>query len=104
MSIRMQVTQYGYPADEYADSLTEAGIGYADNTLTPLSCALTDSARLLLGLPEKRPAKIKCVFPNGLTIVRQYDDIAPEGNPRVDLYMPLGYDPTIPDCGLVSVV
>ncbi len=100
--MKLKVTQYGYPNDECGDTLTEQGWGFRDNKLNEKSCALTVSAQRLLGVKAFQPIKID--FGNGLVLIRNFDDRAPQGEPRVDLYMPKGMNKSLPDYAMVSVL
>ena len=91
-----QVTQYGYHGDPDGDSLTEGGWGAWNNKLTEDGCALTASLAAKLAI---EPLKwVHITFNNGCApLMRQYQDKAPEGNDRCDLYMPSGFNTFIPD-------
>lgn len=101
--MKIRITQYGYPSDPYWDTNTKfKKLGAWDNTLTEDACALTDEARRVLGAVPLDWCMI--TFPDGRTMKRQFQDRAPESEARLDLYMPNGYDPSIPDYAEVELV
>lgn len=101
----IRITQYGYAGDPYGDTLTTEGWGGWGNRLDGASCALTDSEQKALGLTKaNHGAKLKITFPNGLVLYRFWADRAPEGNERVDLNEPNGFESRIPEFANVEVV
>jgi len=100
---RMKVTQYGYANDPTPDSNTQKGLGIQNRKLEPgVSAALTKSAAKELGV--KPGDWIKIQYANGGTQIRRYDDRAPQGEKRIDLYQPGGFDRSLPDYGTISVI
>lgn len=99
--MKMKITQYGYANDPYMDSETKKGNGAYHKLEKGISCALTDSAKSALGATKRCWVRIS--FPSGGSIVRRYDDRAPEADARCDLYMPEGFDYGIADYADVSV-
>ena len=103
--MKVRITQYGYPSDPYGDTLTEQGWGAWGNRINGASCALTDSEVVALGLTKAdHGAKLKLTFSNGLVLYRFWADRAPEGNQRVDLDEPTGFDGAIPEWATVERV
>lgn len=101
----IRITQYGYPHDPYADTLTEGGWGAWNNRLNEASCALTDNEVAALGLTKAdKNAKLKITFSNGVVIYRFWADRAPEANQRLDLFEPIKFDGVLPDHAFVEVV
>ena len=100
----VKVTQYGYPGDPDADTNTLSLLGFANNRLDVNSCALTLSSCDGLGIGHKDHVWIRIHFADGSYIYRRHDDTAPESDPRVDLFMPGGYQPTMPDMGYAEIV
>jgi len=100
---RLLVTQYGWKEDPYGDTLTREGWGAWGNKLTIDACALTDSAVELI---RAKPMDwIKVDFKDGTApLARQYQDRAPEKEPRCDLYMPEGFNKRFPDYAEVTLV
>ena len=101
MTMRMKVTQYGYPGDPYTDSETAKGNGAYHKLEAGVSCALTDSAKHALGATKQ--CWIKIAFAGGTSQVRRYDDRAPEADNRVDLYNPQGFETALGDYAEISV-
>jgi hypothetical protein len=99
--MRMKLTQYGYRNDPYMDSETAKGHGAYHALESGISCALTDSAKSALGATKR--CWIRISFPAGGSMVRRYDDRAPETDHRVDLYMPAGFETALPDYAEISL-
>jgi hypothetical protein len=84
---QIRLTHYGYPGDLTPDSNSSRGIGAFGYDSTPgslipgYSVALTASAATLLGVQPGQTFSYQ-----GRTF--RYDDIAPEGDPRMDIYDP----------------
>lgn len=126
VSVYMKTTRYGLSPraggwDIPGDSGTDNWIGCFGNKLNTASCALTVSAESALSatLPEgdsrlgdgsgklKPHTLLKVTFlapMDKMVIYRTFDDRAPESDDRLDNFLPIHDDPTIPDRGLVSVV
>jgi hypothetical protein len=100
-AVKMKLTQYGYPGDPYMDSYTAKGQGAYHDLEKGISCALTDSAKSALGATKRCWLRIS--FPSGGSIVRRYDDRAPQSDHRCDLYMLTGFDASYPDYATVEV-
>ena len=130
-AVTMKVTRYGLSVkagywDPYGDSSTDQFQGNHGNTLNTASCALTQSAEVLLaqsllsasdarlmrdGNGQVIPGRLK---PGTLLKItwsdphrvqyRAFDDRAPEAEPRCDLFYPWDDDRSIPDVAQVSVV
>lgn len=100
-AVKMKLTQYGYASDPYMDSETKKGHGAYHNLEKGISCALTDSAKTAIGATKRCWVRIS--FPSGGSIVRRYDDRAPEHDDRCDLYQPAGFDHGLPDHATVEV-
>ncbi len=99
--MKMKITQYGYASDPYMDSYTKRGLGAYHKLVPHISCALTDSAKHALG--AHHGSWIKIHFQSGGSFVRRYDDRAPEGDHRVDLYNPAGFNRALGDYAEVSL-
>ena len=99
--MRMKVTQYGYADDPYMDSETKKGNGAYHKLEKGVSCALTGSAKA--ALKAQRLSWIKITFADGRSQVRRVDDHAPQGEKRVDLYNPDGFDKTLADFADVTL-
>lgn len=105
--VKMKLTQYGYANDPYTDSNTRAGRG-AYRNLDKDSMAITDSGLAILGLTRKQ-VRSDDVWVNintgrgGGTLSRRIDDRAPQSDYRADLYMPRGFDRSLPDYADVTV-
>jgi hypothetical protein len=97
----MKITQYGYADDPYMDSDTRKGDGAYHKLEEDISCAITDSARAALGAHKHAWVEIK--FAGGGTLFRRIDDRAPEGDKRVDLYMPKGFQHGLADYADVTL-
>ena len=100
-AVKMKLTQYGYANDPYMDSYTKKGLGAYHDLEKGISCALTDSAKTALGATKRCWVRIS--FPSGGSIVRRYDDRAPEADDRCDLYQKDGFDHGLPDYAIVEV-
>lgn len=100
-AVKMKLTQYGYANDPYMDSYTAKGLGAYHNLEKGVSCALTDSAKSAIGATKR--CWVRITFASGGSIVRRYDDRAPESDNRCDLYMPGGFDHGLPDYATVEV-
>jgi hypothetical protein len=105
--VKMKLTQYGYANDPYTDSYTRAGKG-AYRDLDRDSIALTDSGLAILGLTKAQVRKNDVWLDintgkGGGTITRRVDDRAPQKDYRADLYMPRGFDHSLPDYADVTV-
>lgn len=98
----MKITQYGWATDPDGDTLTREGFGCWGNKLDAHGCALTKSAEAAVGATKL--CWLQVTFPGGKTLIRQWQDRAPEADPRLDLYQPQGFDKTLPDFGTVKVV
>ena|ERR1700760_991531 len=98
--MRIRVTQYGFPKDPDGNTLTSQDWGNVGNKLTINGCALTDQAKNLLGVKEMD--WIFLYFENGIAMCRQFQDRAPEDEPRIYLYVPHGWDAYLPDFAEVS--
>ena len=99
--MKMKITQYGYSNDPYMDSETRKGNGKYHHLERGVSCALTDSAKAALGAHGRCWVKIH--FPAGGTQVRRFDDRAPEGDARCDLYNVDGYESALGDYAEVTL-
>jgi hypothetical protein len=100
-AVKMKLTQYGYAGDPYKDSQTEAGHGAYHDLEKGVSCALTDSAKTAIGATKRCWVRIS--FASGGSIVRRYDDRAPESDHRCDLYQKGGFDHGLPDYATIEV-
>jgi len=104
--VKMKMTQYGYPGDPYSDSETRKGHG-AYRDLAPESMAITDSGLHALGLTRSyvrhNPTWVNLKLRGGGVLERRIDDRAPERDKRADLYMPKGFDHSLPDYADVSL-
>ena len=104
--VKMKLTQYGYPNDPYTDSNTRAGRG-AYRNLDRDSMAITDSGLAILGLTRQQVRRddvwVNIKTKGGGTLSRRIDDRAPQSDYRADLYMPRGFDRSLPDYADVSV-
>ncbi len=104
--VNMKLTQYGYPNDPYTDSNTRAGRG-AYRNLDKDSMAITDSGLAALGLSRQLVRReetwVNIKTKGGGSLQRRIDDRAPQGEYRADLYMPRGFDRSLPDYADVSV-
>lgn len=104
--VKMKLTQYGYPNDPYSDSNTRKGLG-AYRRLDNDSMAITDSGLAALGLTRmmvrQNPTWVDIKTKGGGTLSRRIDDRAPQGEYRADLYMPRGFDRSLPDYADVNV-
>jgi hypothetical protein len=105
--INMKLTQYGYPNDPYGDSETRKGHG-AYHSLDSNSMAITDPGLRALGLTR---GAVRSTHPwaqiklrGGGTLTRRIDDRAPEADKRADLYMPHGFNHSLPDHADVSLL
>lgn len=98
--VSMQLTQYGYPNDPYGDSDTRRGLGAYHHLERGRSIALTDSGLASLGLTHAQVRSgthwVDIHLEGGGTLHRAIDDRAPEGNRRVDMYQPGGFDKRLP--------
>jgi hypothetical protein len=98
--VNMKLTQYGYPNDPYTDSNTRAGRG-AYRHLDKDSMAITDSGLAILGLSRQHVRTyetwVDIKTKGGGSLARRIDDRAPQGEYRADLYMPRGFDRSLPD-------
>jgi hypothetical protein len=99
--VNMKLTQYGYPNDPYGDSDTRKGLGAYSNLAANRSVALTDAGLAALGLSK---ADVRSQHPSvdihlqgGGVLTRRIDDRAPEKDLRTDLYMPGGFNKSLPD-------
>lgn len=102
MSDPIKITQYGYSNDPDGDTLTREGWGCWGNKLDANGCALTKSAEDAIG--ALKLCWLEITFTNGVVMQRQWQDRAPESDPRLDLYQPQGFDRTLPDFGTVKVI
>jgi len=90
VSVRIKITQYGLSLkeggwDTYGDSSTDRFEGNANNVIyNSSSCALTASARDLLGAKEGDWLEID--FGHDQVYLRRYEDTAPETDPRLDMF------------------
>lgn len=104
--VNMKLTQYGYPNDPYTDSNTRAGRG-AYRNLDRDSMAITDSGLAALGLSRQLVRRdetwVNIKTKGGGTLERRIDDRAPQKDFRADLYMPRGFDNSLPDYADVTV-
>lgn len=102
--MNIELTQYGYQNDPYGDSLTREGWGAWGNKLTPTSCALKRSTAVKIGASPRN--KIQIELGPEMSLERWWDDVIPESDPgdRCDLYQPSGFDATLPDWAVISVV
>lgn len=102
----MKLTQYGYANDPYSDSNTRKGLG-AYRNLDKDSMAITDSGLALLGLTRQmvrqNPTWVDIKTKGGGTLTRRIDDRAPQKDHRADLYMPRGFDRSLPDYADVTL-
>lgn len=84
---QIRLTHYGYPGDSTPDGNSSRGIGAFGYDSTPgsliagYSVALTVSAATLLGVQPGQEFSYQ-----GRTF--RYDDVAPESDPRIDIYDP----------------
>ena len=105
--IGMKLTQYGYKNDPYTDSETRKGHGAYRNLHDNESMAITDSGLRALGLSRsqvrKTPTWVDIKTKGGGTLHRRIDDRAPQSDMRADLYMPRGFDRSLPDHADVSL-
>jgi hypothetical protein len=102
--MKVELTQFGYPGDPDADTLTEENFGAWDNQLSATSCALKRSTAKVLGAWPR--CKIQILLPSGTDLYRFWDDVIPESDPgaRCDLFQPKGFDETLPDIADISVI
>jgi hypothetical protein len=106
--VNMKLTQYGYPNDPYTDSETRKGHGAYRNLSAGESMAITDSGLRALGLTRGQVRSspywvdIK-TRGGGILTTRRIDDRAPQGEMRADLYMPRGFDRSMPDRADISL-
>lgn len=106
----MSITRYGRSVkaggwDTYGDSDTDQGLGNNGNTLSFHACAITQSAKIALGIQGKGDGTLlKIQFADGSHQYRVIEDTAPEDNMRVDLLYYWIDDPSIPDTADVTVV
>lgn len=104
--INMKLTQYGYRNDPYGDSETRAGHGAYRNLSNHESMAITDSGLRALGLTRQQVRRTPTwvdIRTGGGTLHRRIDDRAPERDMRADLYMPDGFNRSLPDRADVSL-
>ena len=105
--VQMKLTQYGYPNDPYTDSNTRAGRGAYRNLDRDASMAITDSGLAALGLSRQLVRReetwVNIKTKGGGTLTRRIDDRAPQRDYRADLYMPGGFDRSLPDYADVTV-
>lgn len=105
--INMKLTQYGYPNDPYGDSETRKGHGAYRNLDRDSSLAMTDSGLRALGLTRtgvrSNPTWVDLKLRGGGTLTKRIDDRAPESDMRADLYMPRGFNGSLPDRADVSL-
>lgn len=103
----MKLTQYGYRNDPYGDSETRKGHGAYRNLSNHESMAITDSGLRALGLSRQQvrstPTWVDINLRGGGTLHRRIDDRAPERDRRADLYMPDGFNRSLPDRADVSL-
>ena len=99
--MKMKITQYGYASDPYMDSSTKRGEGKYHHLERGVSCALTDSAKAALGAHGRCWVKIH--FAAGGSQIRRFDDRAPEGDDRCDLYNVGGYESALGDYAEVTL-
>lgn len=106
--MHVQVTGYGPSTkvggwDKFSDPGTDMGYGAFGNKLNASSCALTHP--VVDGLSLKQGDWVNIDFGTWI-MKRRYDDRAmwsnPNANARVDLYMYVGFDKTIPDYAEVT--
>ena len=104
--VNMKLTQYGYPNDPYSDSETRKGHG-AYRNLAPQSMAITDSGLASLGLTRAQVRSseqwVNIRLRGGGVLERRIDDRAPQREMRADLYMPKGFDRSLPDYADVTL-
>lgn len=104
--VSMKLTQYGYPHDPYSDSETRKGHG-AYRNLDQDSFAMTDSGLRALGLTRAgvraHPTWVDIKLRGGGVLTRRIDDRAPERDKRADLYMPHGFNRSLPDRADISL-
>lgn len=111
----VKITQYGLSLkaggwDGVGDGGTDAWQGNHGNALNFSSCALTLSAENALAdtLPYGSPflasreskrlmpgTPLQVQFAGGLVFIRNFDDRAPEADPRLDVFNPWAFDPTL---------
>lgn len=105
--VKMKLTQYGYPNDPYSDSYTRAGKGAYRDLDRNHSMAITDSGLAALGLSRQLVRKeetwVNIRTQGGGVLTRRIDDRAPQKDYRADLYMPRGFDHSLPDYADVTV-
>lgn len=105
--VNMKLTQYGYPNDPYSDSETRKGHGAYRNLDGEHSMAITDSGLRALGLTRQgvrsSPTWVDIKLRGGGVLTKRIDDRAPQGEHRADLYMPRGFDHSLPDRADVSL-
>lgn len=105
--VNMKLTQYGYPNDPYSDSETRKGHGAYRNLDGDHSMAITDSGLRALGLSRSgvrsTPTWVDIKLRGGGVLTKRIDDRAPQGENRADLYMPRGFDHSLPDRADVSL-
>lgn len=99
--VNMKLTQYGYPNDPYSDSETRKGNGAYRSLSDGESMAITDSGLRALGLTRQEvrrtPTWVDIRLKGGGILHRRIDDRAPQRDLRADLYMPHGFDRSLPD-------
>jgi hypothetical protein len=105
--VNMKLTQYGYPNDPYSDSETRRGHGAYRNLDGEHSMAITDSGLRALGLTRSgvrsSPTWVDIKLRGGGVLTKRIDDRAPQSDYRADLYMPRGFDHSLPDRADVSL-
>lgn len=105
--VNMKLTQYGYPNDPYTDSETRKGHGAYRDLSAGESMAITDSGLRALGLTRgavrSSPHWVDIKLRGGGVLQRRIDDRAPQSDYRADLYMPRGFDRSLPDRAEVSL-
>lgn len=111
-SQKIRITRYGLSIkaggwDPDGDSSTDDWIGNHNNHLSSASCAVSPSAKALLGCVNGDILDIS--FDIQREQLRRVDDTAPEGSkgdldePHIDLFYPWKDDPTLPDYAMVRV-
>ena len=99
--VNMKLTQYGYANDPYGDSDTRRGLGAYSNLAANRAVALTDAGLAALGMTKAEVHKdhpfVDIHLKGGGVLTRRVDDRAPEKDLRTDMYMPSGFNKSLPD-------